>query len=356
MRVLITTIGHQDPLADHTVDYKDPAKKQKKDMGRLLERIKQPVPGNELPEGVQEGPILSALRSMALEDGAAVDVEECPELGEPWVPEEIWLVYQPEPVVDSPLGPQVDFAPIRTRVTFLRHCFQRLPRYETFSRVVVRSFPMSSSVYDYVACWGKMEQEFLRVLNSPEGEPPDVRILFGSGPNSVRIALFVLYCMLKPGVAQLWHLFDRNLVGAGDPSAYPLRFGPNGLPVLGDVAACREEIQYLRYELETLRSSGSERPGSAKPVADCRTAEDFRRERAQAIVDRLLSDRDAPIWNKSGKLVKSRLEKELARELAKVNDPVSARTLPLWFANGKKTADNRGPLYLLLPPDPRRPL
>lgn len=352
MRVLITTIGHQDPLSDHTVDYRGSASQQRRELEKLLVKFQQGVSSDDLPEGVREGPILSALRSMANEDRPFVSLPDDP--ADPWVPDEIWLVHQPEPEIHDGMG--LELGPIKARVRLLKACFGRLPRYRTFQNVVVREFHLKASVYDYVACWKAVEKNFLTVLNSQTGETPDVRILFGSGPNSLRVALFVLYCVLKPGVARLWHLFDRELAKSGDRAAYPLEFGPNGLPQLGDVAAFQDEIRSLRFRISQLEeqvrlgSAGSEPAGVRSG-----SAEEFRRQRAQVLVNDLIADPDAPIWNRPGKLVKSRLEAELSRRLAELGDPISKRTLPVWFANGLKPEGERGPLYLLPPPNPRRP-
>lgn len=330
-RVLVTAIGHQDPFFLKTMDYALSADEQIRELRKVLKDSEQ---SNRI-----DGPLLSSMMTWQrglppddLDDPSYLEEGESDHFGI-WAPEEILVVFQPDPDRDTKIGP-------------MSGRFNLLKKYAAMHcpGVVVRPIQVRGNVADYYNVWRTLQNNYLRVLTTAMNEGGcDLRILIGFGTNAQRMALFNLWLSLPRGRAQLWYVNDKRLTSAQDPACRPYLVGPDLMPDL----TLHQRVRELEHEIAQLRAAQLQSAlGSGNGIPVSASTDEFRRSRAQQTLDSLISD----LQTRGQAIQKRAVQEELARRLSELGEPVSADSLRRWFTEGKKPGDQRRGLYLVWPP------
>ncbi len=352
MKVLITAIGHQDPLHLARVDYEKP-------LGTQIDILRANLASvRKNSRDLKPGPILSSLMQMRRPNKKGLNAEE-EILMEGWMPDELWIL------VEEDTDPTMGEGPMRSRCQLFENHLG-LP-------IKVRPLVMYGGIHDYGKVWSWLETYILPLFQGktpqhsselgPDRVPlqavnklptlnlqgEDVRILIGNGTNAARMALFHLGVVLGAEPGRIWHVVDEK-VARSSHSVLPLLHGPGRLPKL--IPATRETE--LLEQLEAERQKVSELILSGKVGDVVVQTNEVKRASAQKRLDELLADPHAPIW-RGEKLSMDCLREALAAALSTQDYPIKASSLKRWFSEGRKPSGEREDLYLVLPANPRRP-
>lgn len=342
MKLLIAAIGFQDPyypIKGPRNDYSLGTFDQDELWGRIVSMARRATSHHRpLTEDMAYGPVLGAIAAMMSGSPARSPIDEHPFWSQ-WTPDEVYLIYGDD------TGPNGIAGPIK----------QRLEQTKLFlenSGIKVTPRPLDLSVFDYPACWTELSSHLLPVLTSHDGEPLDTRLLIGNATNALRLALFHLGVLTRQHGTQIWLSVDQQLAGKHMPAVRPLVHGEGFLPELVAKAELKEkelEIERLKQEISELKLKGGSADGEVVFVAGAE------RVTAQSLLDQMVKERDAPIWNQDGGLHMGRLRSELAGRLSASGIHKSAESLKRWFTEGKKEEAKRGHNYLILDEAVRRP-
>lgn len=344
MKLLIACIAFQDPFYKRDrgrVDYSRGAYWQNdvwKDFRRSA--IASAAQQKPLTDEMEYGPLLSGMAAMIQGKPMGSPFEEHSLWG-PWVPDEVMLVYQDDM---TSLG---EPGPIRQRVDETAVFLEQ-------NGIKATRLDIDESVFDHQACWAWMEGHLLPVLTSGHEEPLDTRILIGNATMALRLALFHLGVLTRKHGSQIWLSVDQKLAGETMPAARPLIHGDGLLPELvpaKELEARVTEVERLKQEIAELKMGGGSSGGEIVYVGDSK------RVKAQSVLNQLVEEREAPIWNAEGSLHMGRMREELAKRLAQAGIEGDPDTLRRWFTHGRLPEEQRAKksLYLILDERVRRP-
>lgn len=343
MKLLIAAIAFQDPFTikrqEGTVDYRKGAAYQEQAWRDLLEVAKQGERSKQdWQEYLEPGPLLGAMASMM-----SGDPMKSPEAEKPcwskWTPDEVMLIYQDDTSDSGVPGP------IKLRVEQTMVFFRN-------SGIKATPLNLELSVFDHSLCWSWMAGHLLPLLESDSEESLDVRILIGNATMALRLALFHLGVLTKNKGTQIWLNVDQKLAGQGLPAVRPLIHGESCLPELVPAAlleAKNLEIVELKNEIIRLKAGGS-------AEGEVFYSPEAKRVAAQAILDQLVGDPSAPIWDNLGGLMIGRLQIELADRMSQAGMPTDASSTKRWITDGSISERRaKKTMYLILDKSARRP-
>lgn len=321
-RILLAPVGMMDPLHfGKAVDYRAPAKVLIKEARKLEKRIPQDAYTDlsRLHPDVRLGPLLGAIRRMSegpelawsdrdKDDQITEKIieamgERVARLRKPWLPDEVWLLFEgaADEEEESPMevrallscalikrlfGPWIRVSPVRlSDAKSYKECWQALCEQadgyfsagpgdqgdpsSTESEDSAGSPSSSSSdqdepaepeeVFDFSSLFGEEPPSPWSEKSPPDRFGSDLRILYGSGTQAMRHALFLLDRVLPESTGRMWQPMElRGEAGREDirdATATPLLWHWLGHPVLGPIEQLRLENEALRAELQQARSS-----------------------------------------------------------------------------------------------------
>lgn len=309
-KVLLAPVGMMDPIHfGRAVDYRSSVA----DLVKEAKKVESKIPKNayldlaKLSGELRLGPLLATVKRMAEGSPAGWDDlqrdkqineqireklgEEFIGLRQPWMPDEVWLFHQD-------FGLQGAQSAVGVRAHISRLLIKRL-----FGPwIKVCQVPVQDP-QDYAQCWSVLashvlphfcgsgralpgvsipvvpsseepeseEEEFLAWCQQMDAESlnwdapadassgdVDLRILYGSGAQAMRHALFLLDRVLPDVPGRMWEPIEPERGEgriSGLATATPLLWSHMGHPTLGPVNQLRHELDELRAQLEEEREA-----------------------------------------------------------------------------------------------------